>query len=130
MREVLNNLLMNAFEAVPPGQKAVVRIRTRTIGSKLLITVQDNGQGIAKENKGRIFAPFFSTKKSAYSYGLGLSYCYSVMQKHGGKITVEQTERGKGTTMQLMLPSKLLRKSALAYGPHGAHETVDQTPQV
>ncbi|UJF34029.1 sensor histidine kinase [Paenibacillus hexagrammi] len=109
MKEVLNNLLLNAFEAVPAGQKAVIRIQARTLGSKLLITVQDNGQGISEENASRVFAPFFSTKKSAHSYGLGLSYCYAVLQKHGGKITVEKTELGKGTTMQLLLPGKLLR---------------------
>lgn len=113
MREVLNNLVLNSLEAVPGGQ-AVIRIRTRLSGSKLLISVQDNGQGIAKENVGRIFAPFFSTKKHAFSYGLGLSYCYTVMQKHRGKIMVEQSEPGKGTTMLLSLPAKTFRKDAMS----------------
>lgn len=78
----------------------------REVLNKLLIAIQDNGQGITKENVGRIFAPFFSTKKHTFSYGLGLSYCFAVMQKHWGKITVEQTEPGKGTTMMLILPKK------------------------
>lgn len=103
VREMLSNLLLNAFDALPK-QGGRLHIETGLAKRKLTVTITDNGCGISKENLSRVFAPFFSTKKDAQSYGLGLSYCYSVMNKHGGKIAVEWSEPGQGTAMQLEFP--------------------------
>lgn len=103
LREVLGNLFQNAFEALPKTSGRL-HVQTEYRKKKLAITITDNGCGIRKENLPRIFAPFFSTKKDSLSYGLGLSYCYAVMSKHGGKIGVEWSEPGQGTSMRLVFP--------------------------
>ncbi|MDF2718478.1 MAG: signal transduction histidine kinase, partial [Paenibacillus sp.] len=65
--------------------------------------------GISEESAARIFDPFFTTKKGAANYGLGLNYCYGVMQKHGGSIRLVETGQGKGTWMELRFPAKRVR---------------------
>ncbi|WP_248928505.1 sensor histidine kinase [Paenibacillus hamazuiensis] len=104
--EVLNNVCLNAMDAMPSGG-GTIDIHTNVRGSRLNITVKDNGKGIPQEMMGHVFTPFFTTKsgQSVHS-GLGLSYCYNVLQKHGGVIKVLATEPGKGTTIGLVLPLK------------------------
>ena len=102
-KQVLVNLLMNALQAMKePGE---IRITTRYIGDQksVLITVSDNGPGMSMEIRKRIFDPFFSTKKTGESTGLGLSVSYGIIQEHGGEITV-QSEPGKGSEFVIVLP--------------------------
>ena len=54
-----------------------------------MLSVRDNGPGIAPENVARIFDPFFTTKDVGQGMGLGLSICYRIMESHGGRITVD-----------------------------------------
>ncbi|WP_219637559.1 sensor histidine kinase [Cohnella sp. CFH 77786] len=113
IREVLGNLFMNAFEAMP-RENGRLHVRTEYKKRKLRITITDNGCGIDKDNLPRVFAPFFSTKKDSLSYGLGLSYCYSVIGKHGGKIYVEWSEPGQGTSMRIEFPAARFEPAATA----------------
>ncbi|MEP3244932.1 MAG: PAS domain S-box protein [Sneathiella sp.] len=69
----------------------------------VVVTVRDEGVGIAKQDLSRIFEPFFSTKEAGKGTGLGLSMVYGFAKKSGGTIWIE-SEEGQGTTVQLFLP--------------------------
>ena len=103
LREVLTNLCMNAIEAMKAG--GVLRIQMFLSKKHLVISVADTGAGISKENLSRVLDPFFSTKKTGSNFGLGLSYCYHVMQKHQGMLELS-SEPGMGTTVFLLFPKK------------------------
>lgn len=103
LREILTNLCMNAFEAMKSG--GTLRLQLFLSKKHLVITVEDTGAGISKENLPHVFDPFFSTKKTSQNFGLGLSYCYNVMQKHQGQLEIS-SEPGKGTTVFLLFPKK------------------------
>jgi len=79
----------------------------------IVIWIRDNGAGISNESAARMFDPFFTTKKGISNYGLGLNYCYGVMQKHGGGIRLVETEQGKGTCMEIRFPAKRVRMMEL-----------------
>lgn len=102
MQEVLYNIIRNAIDAI--GDRAgTIQIRAEEKRRRTLIEISDNGHGIAKADLGNVFDPFFSTKPDAEHYGLGLSYCYLVMQRHGGSISAFSL-KGTGTTFTLSLP--------------------------
>lgn len=107
--EVLSNLCLNAVDAMKPGE-GILEIRTKLIKKELTIEIRDNGSGIAAENIGKIFDPFFTTKRNPERFGLGLCYCYGVMQKHGGSIMVSETERNKRTAFLMRFPSKKFKE--------------------
>ncbi|MDB5056508.1 MAG: Histidine kinase, gyrase and HSP90-like ATPase [Bacilli bacterium] len=102
LQEVFNNLIRNVVDAVEPGM-GKLSIRIYENKSNVLIVFSDNGSGIDKDAVSKIFVPFFSTKHREDNFGLGLSYCYLVIQKHGGKIDVTSKEES-GTTFTVRLP--------------------------
>lgn len=108
IKEVLNNLLVNALDAIEPGN-GKISISLLEAKKEVVIWIKDNGAGITAESAARMFDPFFTTKKGVSNYGLGLNYCYGVMQKHGGSIRLVETEQGKGTCMELRFPAKRVR---------------------
>jgi len=65
--------------------------------------VRDTGKGIPEANLGRIFDPFFTTKPVGQGTGLGLPICYGIVEKMGGRITVE-SEIEKGTVFTVFIP--------------------------
>ena len=102
MREVFNNLLDNAVDAVPAtgGQ---IEIRSRDLGDNVEIIIGDNGHGINGQVLGKIFNPFFTTK--AKGTGLGLTVCSQIVKMHDGKIDIS-SELDKGSTVTLLLPKR------------------------
>ncbi len=104
MQEVFLNLLMNGIQAItePPGQIRIAAQEDKE-NQQAVITVEDTGAGIPKEELERIFDPFFSTKEVGAGTGLGLSIVYGIIEKHRGTITVESTE-GEGTRFTIHLP--------------------------
>lgn len=106
MQEVFLNLLMNAIQAItePPGQIRIAAYEDRE-AQQAVITVEDTGSGIPKEQLERIFDPFFSTKEVGVGTGLGLSIAYGIIEKHRGSISVESKE-GEGTRFIIRLPLK------------------------
>ena len=70
------------------------------------ISVTDNGNGIPKAIKDKIFQPFFTTKPTGQGTGLGLSLAYDIVKAHGGELTVDTIE-GKGTTFTIQLPFQI-----------------------
>jgi GAF domain-containing protein len=107
----LLNLISNGFYATMKreieagvGFEPMLSAATRNLGDKIEIRICDNGIGISKEVKEKIFNPFFTTKPSGEGTGLGLSMCHDIIVKqHGGSIDVE-TEPGVFTEFKIVLP--------------------------
>jgi PAS domain S-box-containing protein len=117
MQNALMNLLLNARDAMPHGGKISIVARSVEIKQRILdgkpidlpdgsyvgISVIDTGHGMSPEVKERLFEPFFTTKDPDKGTGMGLATVYGTVKHHGGCIVVE-SEQGKGTTFQLILP--------------------------
>lgn len=101
LEEVFLNLLMNAMEATPSGEKITIRSYHRP--DEVIVEIADTGAGIAPEDLNYIFDPFFTTKDVGQGTGLGLSICFGIMERHGGKIEVA-SESGSGTNVTLRFP--------------------------
>lgn len=112
--QVIQNLVINAHEAMASGGTIWIKARNLTIGEEhnkdlplrkgnyVEISIQDEGIGIPKELLSKIFDPYFTAKQKGS--GLGLSIAHSIMQRHGGLITVK-SKTGVGTTFFLYLPT-------------------------
>mgnify|MGYP001172376005 FL=1 len=110
--QVINNLVINADQAMPDGGSLKVRALNRTLGGPqggslnagdyVCITIEDEGAGIPKEHLTRIFDPYFTTKQKGS--GLGLATSYAIIKKHGGDILVE-SELGQGSRFHVFLPA-------------------------
>ncbi|MFP5237619.1 MAG: ATP-binding protein [Acidobacteriota bacterium] len=101
MNEVFMNLFDNAIDAMV-GTCGKLKIRTRVEGNHVIVDVADTGKGIPKEAIGRIFDPFFTTKPVGKGTGLGLSISYGIIQKVGGKLTVDSA-KDVGTTFHVQI---------------------------
>jgi PAS domain S-box-containing protein len=108
LEQVLINLLLNAINAMPNG--GTVDLFAEQSGSVVLLRVTDTGEGISQEDLDRIFDPFF-TKAPGKGTGLGLSICNSIVDQHGGSISVE-SQHGKGSTFTVKLPSLFVTEEA------------------
>jgi nitrogen-specific signal transduction histidine kinase/CheY-like chemotaxis protein len=112
MNQVVNNVIINADQAMPEGGTITVACENVTLGASevpplkegkyIRISVEDRGIGISKEHLSRIFDPYFTTKQRGS--GLGLATSYSIIKKHHGQITVESA-RGVGTVIRIYLPA-------------------------
>jgi two-component system NtrC family sensor kinase len=99
LQQVLINLLLNSFDAMPDGGKIQVRVRALRKGVEILL--QDNGPGIPDEHLPHIFEPFFSTKDGGT--GLGLTVSYNIVTTHGGTLEFVSSN-GPGTCFRVFLP--------------------------
>lgn len=104
LQQVLMNLVLNAIQATPA--QGTIWIRTCTTvdpdGRRFAcILVEDNGKGMAPEELGQAFDPFFSTK--ANGTGLGLPIAKQLIEQHGGRVSVE-SEAGRGTCVRVEIP--------------------------
>lgn len=101
LREVVINILLNAFDAMPSG--GTITIRTALLDTFVMITIADTGIGMSRVTKQRLFEPFYTTKKKKGT-GLGLSISYGIIKKYGGDITID-SEEGSGATFTITLPA-------------------------
>ncbi len=99
LHRALQNLVLNAIDAMPQG--GALTIRTATLGNRIELSVSDTGSGLTPEECGRLFTPYYTTKQ--HGTGLGLAIVQSVVSDHSGKISVESTKE-KGTTFHIELP--------------------------
>jgi len=116
LSQVIQNLLQNAGEAAAEPKQITLEAENVTLkkdndfelkyGDYIKISITDSGRGIPKEQMGKIFDPYFSTKDTVTQkgLGLGLAICYSIIKKHNGHIAVK-SEVGKGTTVGIYLPA-------------------------
>lgn len=106
LKQVLLNLLSNAYEAMSDVNDKSIVIKLYSEPENIVVEISDSGSGIPQENYGKIFTPFFTTKKIGKGTGLGLAISYGIIKMHRGDITFT-SEVGKGTTFKLSLPKKL-----------------------
>lgn len=103
VKQVFLNLFMNAAHAIDEEGAILVITSFDKPADRVLVTVEDDGQGIEAEVAAKIFDPFFTTKSLGSGTGLGLSVSYGIIQEHGGDICVD-SEPGKWTRFTLSLP--------------------------
>jgi len=110
--QVVQNIVINAMQAMPEGGRVVIAASNQQVGAEMRqvlaagryvrLDLTDHGPGIAAADIGRIFDPYFTTKK--HGSGLGLATVHSIVKKHAGHITAESVP-GKSTTFHIWLPA-------------------------
>ncbi len=104
LQQVFLNMMSNAEAAIKEiNNSGTITITTQRVNNHVNIMFSDNGCGIKKQIMPRIFDPFFTTKEIGKGTGLGLSICYSIIVKHGGKISVK-SQVNEGTTFTIRMP--------------------------
>jgi two-component system cell cycle sensor histidine kinase/response regulator CckA len=116
LSQVIMNMAVNSKDAMPAGGNLWLRSTNRTIlggelreggdrraGEFLMLTIQDNGEGIPYDVQKRIFEPFFTTKAPGKGTGLGLATCFGIVKQLGGWIELD-SHPGKGTCFSIFLP--------------------------
>jgi two-component system sensor histidine kinase BaeS len=110
IRQVLQNLLVNAMGYTPEGGEVNISLETGG-GNYVVISVRDNGRGIAPEELERVFDRFYKTdrhrSRELPGAGLGLAICKALVENHGGKITVESPGIDSGSTFIFTLPLQM-----------------------
>jgi signal transduction histidine kinase len=99
IKQVFVNLIKNAMQAI--SNNGVLTIRTKGEVEGIMVSIEDNGSGIPSERIGRIFEPYFTTKKKGT--GLGLMIVHRIIRDHGGRIMVEPNHP-TGTIFRVWLP--------------------------
>ncbi len=118
IKQVLMNLFVNAWQAMPNGGKIIIRSENEVVddfkadefglespGNYVKVTVADTGIGIEDHIMSRIFDPFFTTKERGQGTGLGLATTYGIVKSHKGALKVE-SKPGKGSSFMFFLPAK------------------------
>ena len=101
MERMLDNLLSNALRHTPDGGE--IRLLARHHGERVILSVEDNGEGIPYSQQARIFEPFVQIGRRRGGAGLGLALCKEIAQLHGGRIGVH-SRIGHGTIFYIALP--------------------------
>lgn len=114
--QVLLNIFVNAWQAMPAGGSLYVETQNKTLddtsanhlnlpaGTYVQISITDNGIGMDDKTLQRIFDPFFTTKEMGRGTGLGLASAYGIIKGHGGTISVSSAT-GEGSTFDIYLPA-------------------------
>lgn len=101
MHQVLINLLVNAVQASPRGER--IEVGLARDAREVVISVRDHGEGVPEDQRTQIFEPFFTTKRAGEGTGLGLSVARGIVEEHQGKIEVESA-KGQGAVFRVRLP--------------------------
>ncbi len=101
LQQALQNLILNAVQAMPDGGKLKISAQPQFKEKKLIILIEDNGIGISKDKITKIFDPFYTTREDGV--GLGLSLCYQIISDHNGSLQIESKEN-IGTKVILTFP--------------------------
>ena len=113
LKQVCINLLNNALDAVEKDGVISIRTGLGTTEDEIKISISDTGHGISKENIGKVFEPFYTTKGPDKGTGLGLSVTFGIIKEHNGRIDVfsppmsETEDYGQGTQFVVSLPTGL-----------------------
>lgn len=106
IEQVIINIIKNSIDALLMNDRhnRIINVITENDGDFIKIIINDTGVGISKANLNKVFIPFYTTKE--LGTGIGLSLCYNIIKRHGGKISVESTT-SSGTTFTIVLPDSL-----------------------
>jgi PAS domain S-box-containing protein len=102
LQQVIMNLVLNAFQAMPDGGDVTVSVGTQD--GQAIVHVRDTGCGMSSAQIGLIFDPFFTTRPVGQGTGLGLSICHTIVKQHGGSIGVASSTEGRGSLLVISLP--------------------------
>jgi PAS domain S-box-containing protein len=109
IQQALMNIMLNATQAMPNGGELTITTSVaksvrigNAIRNAVRIDIRDTGIGISRENLGKLFTPFFTTKEKGKGVGLGLSVVHGIIERHYGKIEIE-SDLGAGTTFSIYL---------------------------
>ena len=111
MKQAFYNVIRNSFQAMKSG--GILRITTALEPDYVAVSFSDTGGGIAPENMGKVFDPYFTTKSSGS--GLGLLIVRRIVREHGGEIEL-RNDTGRGLTVVIRLPHGDRRARMLGYG--------------
>jgi signal transduction histidine kinase len=100
--QVFVNLLLNAADAM--AGKGTIVVACQPDGRQVILTVTDEGPGVAKENRRKVFDPFFTTKPVGQGTGLGLPVCRSIIESFGGTLELAPSATGEGAKFAISLP--------------------------
>jgi PAS domain S-box-containing protein len=109
-QQVIFNLINNSSAAMKKQGKGKIKIESAVMEKEVIISITDTGEGIPKRIKQKIFDPFFTTKNVGEGTGLGLSLCYGIIHKFGGRIEFESSsiedspEAPSYSTFSIILP--------------------------
>lgn len=101
LRQVILNLVINAVDAMPEGGQLLISTQSLPAQGEILMTISDNGLGIAPEIFPKIFEAFITTKERGS--GLGLNICHQIIQAHQGRIVASNNAQA-GATFSVWLP--------------------------
>lgn len=104
MRQVILNLLLNGAQAIKDNGKIQFSTLYDQQGQLVEILIKDNGSGIPADIQSKVFDPFFTTKPPGKGTGLGLSVSHSIIQEHGGSISVESDGEKRETSFIITIP--------------------------
>ncbi len=116
LEQVLMNVLINAWQAMPGGGTLVIAARAVEVdavraagaavaaGRYVQLSVADDGCGMTPEVRARAFEPFFTTRQPGEGSGLGLASAYGIVRNHDGFLTID-SEPGRGTAVAIHLPA-------------------------
>lgn len=104
--QVLTNFLNNAHDAIIHLEEKWVKVEVKNLGSDIEIRVTDSGSGIPIEIQEKVFQPFFTTKDVGQGTGLGLSISKSIIEKHNGKIIIDN--ENPNTSIVILLPNRVM----------------------
>ena len=138
IEQVLLNLYVNAWQAMPGGGSLFLETRNVALGEEyhrpfafkpgnyVKISVTDTGAGMDEKTIKRVFEPFFTTKEMGRGTGLGLATAYGIVKGHGGIINV-YSEKGHGATFTIYLPAsekKVVKEKSAGEQPLKGKETI------
>ncbi len=122
LKQALLNIIKNSIEAIQKNGE--IRINTQVNSDDdVVVQVFDNGGGISESNIGKIFEPYFTTRK--FGTGLGLVIVYKIIKEFGGDIKVK-SEEGRGTVFTITLPVLEKKKKLLTYEERDESQAVNR----
>jgi len=116
LRQVISNLVDNALRFTPDGGRIDLSVDSNQAAHEAIVTVADSGRGVEPEDLDRVFDRFFQADAARdrgdikRGGGLGLSICRSIVERHGGRISLDSPGVGRGATVTVIVPLRLMRR--------------------
>jgi heavy metal sensor kinase len=116
LRQVISNLVDNSLRFTPDGGRIDLSVESNQATHEAIVTVADSGRGVEPEHLEQVFDRFFQADAARdrsdikRGGGLGLSICRSIIERHGGRISLDSPGVGLGATVRVIVPLRLVRR--------------------